>query len=73
MLRPLDGDRRAQLLGRLVDVEAAQQLANRRRADVGVEGRVALVLRLLAERQVLLFVEQLVRHGRPASPGSMTM
>ena len=48
MLRRLVDEPRAQLLGDLVDVEAAEQLANRGRADVGEERVVALVLRLRA-------------------------
>ena len=61
VLARLDDHLRAELVGDLVDVEAAQQLAHRRRADVGHERGVALVLRLGAQREVLLLVEQLVR------------
>ena len=51
---------RTELVGRLVDVEAAEQLAHRGRADVGEERGVALLLRLRLERQELVLVEQLV-------------
>ena len=53
-------DRRAERFGERVDVEAAEQLAHGRRADVGDERGVVLFLRLGAEIQVLVFVEQLV-------------
>src|ERR1051325_1154711 len=59
MLRRLGHHLRAQLLGRLVDVELPEQIANGRRADVGVESAVALLLRLLSEIQVFVFVQQL--------------
>src|SRR5262249_9041047 len=60
MLRRLDDDLRAQILGELVDVEAAEELANRGRADVGEERGVVLFFRFRAEREVLVLVEELV-------------
>ena len=60
MLRRLDDDGRAELVRRLVDVEATEQLANRGRTDVGEERGVALFLRLRLEREELVLVEELV-------------
>ena len=59
VLRRLAHDGRTQLLGRLVDVETLEQLAHGRCTDVALERRVALGLRLLAQLQILVFVEQL--------------
>ena len=61
----------AELFGELVDIDPAQQLANRGRADVREECGVALFLRLLAKVEVLVFVEQLIRPD-VLLPGSMT-
>src|SRR5260370_203642 len=59
MLGRRGDDLRAQLFGRLVDVEFAQQIANGRRADVGREGAIAFFLRLRAQREVFVLVQQL--------------
>src|SRR6267154_4101223 len=54
-------DQASAQLGRdLVDVDSLQQLAASGRADVGEESVVALVLRLLLQREERVFVEQLV-------------
>ena len=58
MLRGLHQHLRAEFLGRLVHVQAAQQLAHRRSADVGEEGRVAFLLGLRLQKQELLFREE---------------
>src|SRR5688500_18031591 len=63
MLRRLDDHRRAKLLGDLVDVEPLEQLADGRCADVGLEHRVALFLRLRAQFEVAILVEQLVHRA----------
>ncbi len=60
VLARLDDHLRAELVGDLVDVEPAEQVADRGGADVGEERGIALVLRLGAQREVLLFVEELV-------------
>src|SRR6185295_493944 len=60
VLAGLRGDPRPELLRQLAHVDPAQQLAHRRRADVGPEGGVPLLARLGAEGEVLLFVQQLV-------------
>ena len=60
MLARLGRHARAQLLGELLHVDALEQLAHRRRPDLGLERRVALLARLHAEREVLVLVEQLV-------------
>src|SRR5689334_339010 len=60
VLRRLRHHVRAQRFGELVDVETTQQLAHRRCADVGHEGRIVLFLRLRAEVEVFVFVEELV-------------
>jgi hypothetical protein len=65
------GDRRAELLGELVDVDALEQLAHGGRADVGAEGAVPRPSRAFAQRQVLVLVEQLVRLDL-LLPGSST-
>src|SRR5213593_3008267 len=59
MLARLGGDRLAQLVGELVDLDALEQLADRRRADVRLELRVALGLRLVAQLEIAVLVEQL--------------
>ena len=59
MLRRLAHDGRAQFLGRAVDVETLQQVTDGGGPDVALERRVAFGLRLLAQREVLVFVEQL--------------
>src|SRR5258708_2575281 len=61
MLRAFIDQTRAQLGRNLVDVDSLQQLAASGRADVGEECVVALVLRLLLQREERVFVEQLVR------------
>src|SRR4029079_7999381 len=60
VLRRLRHDIGAQRLGELVYVETTQQLAHRGCADVGHEGRIVLFLRLRAEVEILVFVEELV-------------
>src|SRR5215203_5726474 len=60
MLRRLDDDGRAELVGRLVDVEATEQLAHRRRTDVGQERGVPFLARLRLQREELVLVEELV-------------
>ena len=59
MLRRLTNHRRAQFLRRAVDVKTLQQFTDGGRTDVALERRVAFRLRLLAQREVLVFVEQL--------------
>ena len=60
MLRRLGDDRRAERFRERVDVETAEQFAHGRRTDVGHERRIVLFLRLGAEIQILVFVEELV-------------
>src|SRR5881398_2319444 len=60
MLARLGRDRLAQLVGELIDVEPLQQRPHRRCADVRLECRVPLRLRLGAELQVAVLVEQLL-------------
>ena len=60
VLRRLGHDLRTQRVRERVDVDAAQQLAHGRRADVGHERNVVLFLRLGAKGEILVFVEELV-------------
>src|SRR5689334_10071415 len=60
MLRAFVDESFAELVGDGVDVDAAQQLSNRGRADVGEEGVVVLVLRLLLHVEELVLIEQLI-------------
>src|SRR5688500_8652149 len=48
------------LFGNLVYIDALEELANGRRADVGEECVVAFILRLLLEIEITILVEQLV-------------
>src|SRR5688500_267928 len=48
------------LFGNLVYIDALEELANGRRADVGEECGVAFILRLLLEIEITIFIEQLV-------------
>ncbi len=61
MLRRLHGNRRAELVGDLVDVQTTQQLAHRGRPDVRLELGVAGLARLVAELQILVLIQELVR------------
>ena len=72
MLRRLVDDLRAQLVGDLVDVEPPEQLANRGRADVGEEGVVALLLRLLAQLRGTRLRRGAGSLATSCVPGSMT-
>ena len=60
MLRALVDESGAKLFRNLVDVDALQQLANGRRADVGEECVVAFLLRLLLDIEIAILVEQLI-------------
>src|SRR5438034_1223267 len=60
VLARLARDCLAQLVRQLVDVEPFEQRPHRRRADVGLERRVALGLRLGAQLEEPVFVEQLL-------------
>src|SRR2546425_1232614 len=60
VLARLGGDRLAQLVGELVDGEPLEQGPHRGRADVRLEGGVALGLRLGTELEEAVFVEQLL-------------
>src|SRR3989449_105637 len=60
VLARLARDCLAQLVRQLVDVQALEQGPHRRRADVGLERRVAVGLRLGAELEEAVFVEQLL-------------
>src|SRR5438105_3154841 len=60
VLARLARDRLAQLVRQLVDVEPLEQRPHRRRADVGLEGGVALGLRLGPELEEAVLVEQLL-------------
>src|SRR5438552_4089465 len=60
VLARLARDCLAQLVRQLVHVQALEQRPHRRRADVGLERRVALGLRLGTELEEAVFVEQLL-------------
>src|SRR5687767_8331332 len=60
MLRAFVDESGAQLRGDLVDVDALQELANGRSADVGEESVVTLFLCLLLQVEITILVEQLV-------------
>ena len=60
VLRRLDGNRRAQFLGERLDVDALEQLAHRRRTDLGAERVVPGVARLDAQREIFVLIEQLL-------------
>src|SRR6266699_2019016 len=60
VLARLARDCLAQLVRQLVHVQALEQGPHRRRADVGLERRVALGLRLGAQLEEAVFVEQLL-------------
>src|SRR5213083_77118 len=60
VLARLARDCLAQLVRQLVDVQSFEQRPHRRRADVGLERRVALGLRLGAQLEEPVFVEQLL-------------
>src|SRR3954469_9850182 len=60
MLARLGHDVRTQRLGERIHVETTEQLTDGRRADVGDERGIALFLRLGAEVEVFVFIEELV-------------
>src|SRR5690349_615909 len=61
MLARLVGHSGAELVGQPANVDPAQELPYRGRADVGLERRVAFVACLGTQGEVLVLVEQLVR------------
>src|SRR6476469_4456201 len=60
MLRAFVDQSLAELVGDLVDVDSTQQLPHSRRANVGEERVVVLVLRLLLHVEELVLIEQLI-------------
>src|SRR3954463_822427 len=66
MLRAFVDQSGAEFLRDLVDVDSLQQLANRRRADVGKERVVAFVFRLLPEVEVFILGKKCVGFDRLA-------
>src|SRR5437773_1864579 len=60
VLARLARDCLAQLVRQFVDVQPFEQRPHRRRADVGLERRIALSLRLCAQPEEPVFVEQLL-------------